>query len=181
MEVRNLAGRELFGKSVIPRSQTINGKNAGMSFVVSDASGVYEIASQQPGDETPKQTVPPNYDFKLPLSVGTSWEGQDETDSDAFLDKVQVKTKCLIEKLDDEVTVPAGTYKATKVSCTGSAQRDMKMQGLTTTVVESHTWYAPDIGLVKSIDNEDIRNANSVILHSIHGTRDLVSMGSEKE
>jgi hypothetical protein len=58
----------------------------------------------------------------------------------------------------ESITVPAGTFEATKIQATFNAQIDVDFQGSPvpyTVNGSSIVWYAPGVGFIKSIENID--------------------------
>jgi hypothetical protein len=59
----------------------------------------------------------------------------------------------------ESVTVPAGTFDATKIEVSSTLNFQIVMQGVTTPVVFtgiSTVWYAPGVGMVKSVDKGEL-------------------------
>ena len=154
--VTNFASRDLKGKKVIPQKLDINGQTS-FSFYAEDESGIFEFASQDSGELEPVIKVTPTYTLKNPIKVGTTWENQDKT---AFEnEKIPYTLKSIIESKDEIVTVPAGTFKGCiKVKGTGSAEKNTGVFGVAKIKVEHYDWYAPGIGMIKSIVKESSNN-----------------------
>ncbi len=101
--------------------------------------------------------VPPTVLIKMPFNKGLTWNwavpfrGQTEgIVTQADLDKLKSYEKAVIVSDDEEITVPAGTYKAFHVQVTARTEA----RGTST---EEH-WYVMGIGLVKSVyANQDSR------------------------
>jgi hypothetical protein len=175
LTITNMAPRKLNGTLVTPQRIDGEGKG-GFSFIAVDKTGLYEIGSQSPEDMEPKLLQSPSYTIKLPIQVGGQWQGTDEVGSDGgFLQAIPVTVKCTIEKLDDLVTVPAGTFKALKVTCRGSGRKEMQWQGMCDGITENHLWYASGVGVVKSFNSQEIRRS-SVVLYNLQEGLELVSI-----
>jgi hypothetical protein len=102
----------------------------------------------------------------LPASVvaGTAWS---QTISIAGTLTVNGKTadatndtslSCTANGMEN-VTVPAGSFDAMKVTCQNSVKITVTLQGITVPVPEmtftSQSWYAPGVGMVKSVASGD--------------------------
>ncbi|MEW6615332.1 MAG: hypothetical protein AB1401_07700 [Thermodesulfobacteriota bacterium] len=151
--ITNLAPQELKGKKVTPQKVEIGGQSR-LSFLIEDAGGLYEFTEQQPvpvGQEKKSSTF---YIIKYPIKAGTTWERMARTS----LSNVPVKLKYTIESIDEKVTVPAGTFEGCiKVNGLGDTQTNLNIFGGTIIIavtVEHYSWYAPKVGLVKSIVKE---------------------------
>jgi len=146
--VTNLAPRELKGKKVIPQNIEAAGQIQ-FSFIVQEVSGIYEFATQSPGDVEPKINQPPVYLIKHPIEVGKGWENKEKHPlmGDLLLLSGQdpfIVVKYLIEGIDETVTVPAGTFNGClKIKSVGSRKGEF--------AIEQYHWYAPGVGLVKYI------------------------------
>lgn len=142
ISVTNLPARPVHGKIVTPQKTAMqyHGQTQyEFDYMASDASGIYTFAVQHPGDVEPKVTSPVEYTLKRPIKVGSSWS--------ASVDSPNGHTepgKATIEKLDDTVDVPAGTFRnCVEVHIVGTAKR--------TPPEEQYLWFAPSVGLVKQV------------------------------
>jgi hypothetical protein len=154
--VTNFASRDLKGKKVTPQKLDVNGQTS-FSFYAEDESGIFEYASQGPGAPEPEIKVTPTYTLKNPIQVGTTWE--DKTKTAFENEKIPYTLKSMIESKDEIVTVPAGTFKGCiKVKGTGSAEKNTGLFGIAKIKVEHYDWYAPGIGMIKSIVKESSNN-----------------------
>jgi len=154
--VTNFASRDLKGKKVTPQKLDVNGQTS-FSFYAEDESGIFEYASQDSGEPEPEIKVTPTYTLKNPIQVGTTWENKATT---AFEnEKISYTLKSMIESKDEIVTVPAGTFKGCiKVKGTGSAEKNTGVFGIAKIKIEHYDWYAPGIGMIKSIEKESSNN-----------------------
>lgn len=75
--------------------------------------------------------------LKAPIKIGTSWEAIGERTS-------------TITAVDVSITTPIGTFETVKVTTEGTEDK------------ETH-YYAPDVGLVKSVFSSDIYNVTSTL------------------
>jgi hypothetical protein len=150
--VTNFASRDLKGKKVTPQKIDVGGQTS-FSFIAEDAGGILNYASQPPGAAEPEIKATPTYILKNPIQAGTTWE--DKTKTALLMEKVPFTLKSTIESKDETVTVPAGTFKdCIKVKGTGSAQKNTGFFGVAEITVEHYDWFAPGIGMIKSIVKE---------------------------
>ncbi len=138
--VTNMPARELKGVTLTPRKWEVGGATK-YYLVGADDYGVYRYGEQASEQAEPVIAKPKVYYLKSPLSNGTSWDIRTRLGSE------EVTVNLTIEAVNEEVKVPAGTYKdCLKVKHAGSTQK-----GDTAITLEAYEWYAPDVGLVKSI------------------------------
>jgi hypothetical protein len=103
--------------------------------------------------------------FQFPLVVGKVW--QDITVSRALIKtgppqktefhiRAQIPVTARIESMTDVVSVPAGTFdESMRIVLKGNEFTDAgNYVGLTIVKIEETDWYAPGVGLVKSIRKE---------------------------
>jgi len=103
--------------------------------------------------------------LRYPLKVGTVWEeltltklllktGQPQKTE--FKIVAEVPLSVTIEAIDDVIKVPAGTFhQCIRIKKYGSAYKNTgNYIGLTIVKVIETSWYAPGVGLVKSIREE---------------------------
>ena len=116
-----------------------------------------------------KYTDTIQYIFQFPLQVGTAWE-------DTLLSKALIKTgppqktefhivakvpvTAKIESMTDVVKVPAGTFEnCMRVELSGNAFINAgNYVGMTIVHVNETNWYAPGVGLVKSVRKESTKH-----------------------
>lgn len=140
-------------------------------YYLETGDGVYRIATQTPVQPEP---VPVARDSRTvlayPLRRGQSWFTNSETQTlnkspeiqqSVFRLIVPVTLKHTIESLNDTITVTAGTYDGClRVQGYGkAATRPRDDMGETLIEVETTDWYAPGVGLVKSIRRETSNDA----------------------
>jgi hypothetical protein len=118
---------ETNGKSTAVLETTMNGEVASTEHLAATEKGVFRHRVN--GIEL----SPPVCFLQYPLKKGESWE----TSSTLANEQLKVKGKVIDS---EEVTVPAGTYKAFRVEIETSAA------GLRSTTT---FWFAPDVGVVK--------------------------------
>lgn len=103
--------------------------------------------------------------FKFPLIIGKQW--QDTTISRVlfktgppqkteFRISAQIPVTARIESMTDEISVPAGTFAGCmRIALKGNAFINAgNYVGLTIVNIEQTDWYAPGVGLVKSVRKE---------------------------
>jgi hypothetical protein len=142
LTIINLAARELKGRKVTPRKVEMQAQGRSVTsfhYVGEDENGVYLFAWQDSDDVEPKLNGTPSYDLKKPLKVGNTWDTTLISGGGS-----SVPAKATIESIDEVVDVPAGTFKGClKVHIVGT--------GNEATGRDSYYWYAPSIGLVKTV------------------------------
>jgi hypothetical protein len=119
------------------------------AFYIENGQGVKEIARQGPGDENPKTLDYDEWTLKYPLAVGATWTCTDQIYS--LKERIIVPFVCEIQTMSDIVTVPAGTFERcmeVKKSFSGEVNSGA-YGGNPKVTVESHSWYAPGVGLIK--------------------------------
>lgn len=134
-------------------------------FVGRDEQGIYRHATQSAGEPAPSVEEVRDYFLKQPLEVGRSWQSEA---SPAFLDvpAIAVPIESRVVSTSETVRTPAGEFTGcVKVHVTGSAtvpdqpdDRDADASGQAggTFTLDEETWYAKDVGLVKSIVTETL-------------------------
>lgn len=136
--VTNLPSREVKGTKVTLRKSEAGGP-ARFYLVGSDDKGIFRFGEQKSETAEPEIITPRDYYIRNPATTGTTW------DTTAKMGPEEVNINLTIESTSDSVTVPAGTYKdCLKIKHVGGN----KDKSLT---VEAYEWYAPEVGLVKSL------------------------------
>ena len=81
---------------------------------------------------------------------------QTQTTTQLLGDRIKITLESTLETVEETITVPAGTYeKCIRVVSTGSATKNLgPFMGTANITVEEHNWYAPGVGLLKSIRKE---------------------------
>ena len=146
--------RTLNDKQVVPRrTESTNAKTGQQSstldYYVLDETGYYRYAEQKEDMVEPKILDSPNYFFKTPFALNASWEEQGNT----ILMRTKIPTTyvVIVDKIDDIVTVPAGSFEnclRIKFSCEVTNSKNQRVN------VEGYDWYAPGVGHVKEIRKE---------------------------
>jgi hypothetical protein len=141
--VTNLAPREVDGQTMTPRKWDSGGALK-YYLIARDDFGFYRYAELTSENEEPKAISPRVYYLKSPVEDGNAW------DITTKLGLEDLTVSLTIEGTNDEVKVPAGTYKnCVKIKHAGSGtSREKSEVDLSLTAYE---WYAPGVGLVKSL------------------------------
>jgi hypothetical protein len=135
--ITNLAPREVSGTKVTPRKWELGGSTF-IELMKLDGTGVYRYAEQKDENAPPSLITPLECHLKFPIAEGSSWKMA------AKLGNSTVNVSLTIESLSDEVKVPAGTFKdCVKVKQVGENDAGTSVMG--------YEWYAPKVGVVKSI------------------------------
>lgn len=117
------------GVHTVTVSQDVGGQNREFKYEVS-AKGVFALPRE--GEKGEPRAV-----FKLPAKEGETWTTERAGPGGGF----PLTTTYTVGK-EEEVTVPAGKFKATSVSTTFD---------LNGTTYKSTLWYAAGVGVVKSV------------------------------
>ncbi len=122
-------------------------------FSVENDEGVKSIARQGPLDKSPKTKEQDAWDLKYPLFAGRSWTSTDEINS--LKEKFIAPVTCVVEAMDDVVSVPAGTFKnCMRIKKSFSGKVNFWSYGGEVEITrEGYSWYAPDVGYIKGVDN----------------------------
>jgi hypothetical protein len=113
-----------------------DGKVVGSEHVAVGDDGVYRHDLTVTAEKTAAQKLnPPILVFKLPPKKGDSWKIDSKVDGKTFRGTFQVG--------EQEITVPAGTYKAFRV-----ASQDLEVNSLKPAIT---TFFAEGVGMVKQI------------------------------
>lgn len=125
------------GKRVVPRRVTLTNGHSYLLFFSEERDGIFGVAFQGVNDAEPRLLSPPFWWLRPPLRVGQSWQ----TAIQLHNNETVVQMRSTIEKTDEVVSVPAGTFQnCLRVRSVGSNEnRDL----------EDVTWYAPSVGTIK--------------------------------
>ena len=103
-----------------------------------DDTGVYRYAEQASENAPPILVTPIECHLKFPIAQGNSWNMATKVANNTLT------VTLTIESVSDEVRVPAGTFK----DCLKIKQVGENKAG---TAVMGYEWYAPKVGVVKSM------------------------------
>ncbi len=113
-----------------------DGKVVGSEHLAVAADGVYRYDLIEAGRTPAQQTLkPPMLILKLPPKNGDSWKVDSRGDGKTFRGSFQVA--------EQEITVPAGTYKTFRI-----ASQDLEVNSLKPILT---TFFAEGVGIVKQI------------------------------
>ncbi len=138
--VTNLPAKEMSGITVTPRKWDKGGM-VSYSLMATDNMGIYRYGEQKSEDAEPTLNKPKVYSLRDPVATGTTW------DITSKMGEAELTINLTVESVTETVMVPAGTYKdcAKIMHKGGSPKEDAGIS------LEAYEWYAPDVGLVKSI------------------------------
>jgi hypothetical protein len=165
---------EHFYTTTVLNSRILSGKKTtpiksedSLFFYSNDKGGVYQFAIQNSNQLDPTFFDNSKYLFKFPIKLGTTWESK-ELPSMALIDeeKALIDIVNSIDKIDEIVTVPSGTYKqCIRIKSVGNIlvyveQYPKSLSKISPNflkpskklTIESYNWYAPGSGLIKSIE-----------------------------
>ena len=135
--ITNLAPREVSGVKVTPRKWELGGSTF-IELMKQDETGVYRYAEQKGEQAPPSLITPMECHLKFPIAESSSWTMA------AKVGNSTVNISLTIESLSDEVKVPAGTFKdCIKIKQVGENDAGTSVMG--------YEWYAPKVGVVKSL------------------------------
>ena len=141
-------------------------------FVGVDDRGIFRHATQSPEEAAPSLDRDRDYFLEFPLEAGRSWKGEA---APTFLDVADtvVPIESTVVGTTDTVRTPAGEFKdCVKVHVTGRAEiRNDFLDGddadekdgetfdpvSGTFSLDEETWYAKDVGVVKSVVTEKFK------------------------
>ncbi len=156
----NQAPRKVFGFTTVPQQNT-GGDKTYTEFYADDGQGIRHVAIDE-SEGLQSRLNDHSYVIKLPISAGTSWREIDRTFDGTVYDAT---TK--IESVNDNVSVPAGTFSGCiRIRSTGlasamkgNARAPGKAAGLRLVAdedvsIEDYYWLAPGVGPVKATHQE---------------------------
>jgi hypothetical protein len=96
------------------------------------------VGKNDPKKPSPRDQIWPEQEFNtiltLPLKLGQCWQSRFKNDRNEWFEE----NNC-VASIDDTISVPAGTFK----NCIAISK-----MALTKGVLNSYTWYAPNVGIV---------------------------------
>ncbi|MEA2078162.1 MAG: hypothetical protein U9O95_09110 [Candidatus Marinimicrobia bacterium] len=147
--VEDFEERKLGKKKVVPQKIVINGSTS-FIFIRETKKGQILFAIQGAEDSEPVILEELVYLNKNPFKTGTTWEGDFTTS--VMMESVTFPLTYEIQKGKETVTVPAGTFdKCLKVVAKGEVERDKGLLGMVKITIVQTDWYAPKVGLIKSV------------------------------
>ncbi len=133
-----VAKHEKVGETLCARLDvTRDGKTVGSQHLAVTAEGVYchDQTTARNATQAPK---PPILVLKLPPKKGEGWKVDSKGDGKTFRGAFQIG--------EEEIKVPAGTYKAIRVT-----SQELEVNGLKPVIT---TYYARNVGMVKQVIQE---------------------------
>ena len=140
-----------------------------LNYFRTTTKGILLVAREKTVDFKTEYTEEGHYIFQFPLQVGTEWH--DTTTSKALIKTgppqktefhiiARIPVTARIDSMTDMVKVPAGTFEnCMRVNISGDAFTNAgNYVGLTVVKINETNWYAPEIGLVKSIRHESTKS-----------------------
>lgn len=169
-----VVGPEEVGGTKVTRERIEMDGREHFLFVGADERGIFRHATQSPGEPAPSLDAERDYFLEQPLEVGRSWKS---TSAPTFLDvaDVEVPIESTVISTTDTVRTPAGEFRdCVKVHVTGTAEvrnellddddadGDDKDEATFdpvsgTFTLDEETWYAKDVGVVKSVVTETFK------------------------
>jgi hypothetical protein len=136
--ITNLPSREMGGVTVTPRKWDMGGM-VKYYFMTADSMGIYRYGEAQDEKAEPVPTKPKFYSLRDPMAVGTTWDISTKMGED------DLTVNLTVDSITETITVPAGKYS----DCVKIKHQGGSPKGSVT--LEAYEWYAPEVGLVKSI------------------------------
>lgn len=137
-------------KDIMSTIEPSGGSFVSYTFFAENDDGLRRVAVQDPDETAPRKLKRQEWQFKYPLVVGTSWVNYYEIA--VSKDKDSVPMIHTIEKMNDVVTVEAGTFqKCMKIRGYFKGNANIGSHaGNAEITIEIHSWYAPGVGNIKS-------------------------------
>ena len=156
LAIQNINGEELHVRKSIDGS---------LLYYKNTEQGVMYYGKEKQRYNENKFEVDKHFVFRYPLQAGTQWEditysrllvktGPPQKTVFKIIAKVPLSVE--VESIDDVVRVPAGTFQnCIRIKKKGSAYKDAgNYIGLTVVTITETSWFAPGVGLVKSVREE---------------------------
>lgn len=168
-----VVGPEDVGGTKVTRERIEMNGRENFLFVGTDERGIFRHATQSPDESAPSLDRDRDYFLEHPLELGRSWKGDA---APTFLDVADtvVPIESTVVSTTDTVRTPAGEFMdCVKVHVTGSAEirndlldddaddddkDDATFDPVSGTfTLDEETWYAKDVGVVKSVVTETFK------------------------
>ncbi|MCK4812535.1 MAG: hypothetical protein KAT14_01210 [Candidatus Marinimicrobia bacterium] len=163
--VENFEHRKLEKQKVIPQKIDVNGVTS-FIFLAENNKGIYQFAKQASDAIEPAILEIPIYILKNPIKIGTTWQKDSKTM--LMMEELPVTLTYTIESKKETVTVPAGTFEnCLKVKAEASIEKDKGFLGVITVTITHYDWYAPNVGLIKSVKTESGNHMLTPVRESI--------------
>ena len=161
LEKQTILGREKKNKKQV---YPIIREDNSIYYYAKNKNGITREGMQQRGDFPIKYEKDKKYVLKFPLKLGTEWQSVSKTylilRRYAYFDyraTTNFDLKYKIDSLDESIKVPAGKFdNCIKIIGNGKTTfiGDREI-GTIKILVSTIDWYAPNVGLVKSIRKEE--------------------------
>lgn len=176
-DIRNVGKSRAHSLVVNGKTVTVDGENTtprmyqdGHVFYYAHRDEGILLVADRPAWQQAEPAQPGQWVIKYPLTVGDSWEVWSETHllrrqvfSPTAVVSVPVvapiQVTYTVEALDDTVEVPAGRFRnCLRLKGRGEAAVNMGERiGEVAIFVDTTQWFAPGVGLVKAVREEDSR------------------------
>lgn len=93
-------------------------------------------------------TLPKESEMKIGKTWSTVYEAKGKSQIGSVNSTVTINNKLV--SLDDEIKVPAGTFKAAKVETVINVNMKINGSSFPTPPIKSAVWFAPNVGMLKS-------------------------------
>ncbi len=123
-------------------------------YVRKEKDGYFYYAQKTQDKDKPTVFKSQQYILKVPIQLGTSWENESMITFVKANYPITLKTTIVDDK--ETITVPAGNfYNCLKVESKGFTEKSQLLVGTVKFIREDICWYAPGIGLIKSVSREE--------------------------
>ena len=156
MPKKIIAGQEVFIQKTLTGNKLVYSEND---------SGVFQLGFMRADDSEKTFISSKNYLFRYPLKPGVTWQGSVDTlalrngGPRGVIIKEEVPVRVKLVSVSDNVRVPAGTFtRCLRIERVGEFHIVAgKYQYIpeTRVTIKDTAWYAPNVGLVKSIRIEE--------------------------
>lgn len=163
--VENLGQEKINGETVYVR-QLLDGS---YDYLQVNEKGIYLKSREKTIDFSTKHTEAGRYIFQFPLQIGNKWNEEIVTKAliktgppqkTEFHIVAKIPVEVTIESMTDTIKVPAGTFtNCMRITMKGSDFVNAgNYVGMTLVRLNETNWYAPDVGLVKSVREETTKH-----------------------
>jgi hypothetical protein len=131
-----------------------NNKQSEITYFIEDESGIKLARPLSSNDPVPKVLDEDEWEFAFPLKEGNSWPEKQK--SVMFTERIPYTDINVIEKMNDEISVPAGTFKnCMMIKSYFKGKVNLGSYGGEPEInIECYRWYAPGVGQIKYILKE---------------------------
>jgi len=153
LKVTNVGARRL-GEQRVTEQRLEMEQSVASRFVARRADGIMVVAEQRPGQSEPVPLEQASVLLRTPVAVGDAWDAG--STSTAIAPGAVIATRATVESVNDEVTVPAGTFRdCVRIVSNGRLTTEAQnVEGPVEILVGTRMWYAPGVGLVQMTRRE---------------------------